>query len=102
MGRSARNLAVALARVPASVVSGASTRRHLERPVRRDGAAVHLEDLDLHYPKVDAAQKKELELARELLGPAEGDGPDKQPPKSGRWSVERSPQSPRKSFAIRK
>jgi PPK2 family polyphosphate:nucleotide phosphotransferase len=36
-----------------------------------------LEDLDLHYPKVDAAQKKELELARELLGPAEGDGPDK-------------------------
>jgi PPK2 family polyphosphate:nucleotide phosphotransferase len=36
-----------------------------------------LEDLDLHYPKVDAAQKKQLELARELLGPPEGDGPDK-------------------------
>ncbi len=30
-----------------------------------------LEDLDLHYPKVDAAQKKQLELARELLGPAD-------------------------------
>ena len=30
-----------------------------------------LEDLDLHYPTVDAAQKKQLELARELLGSAD-------------------------------
>ena len=30
-----------------------------------------LEDLDLHYPRVDAAQKKQLELARQLLGPSD-------------------------------
>jgi hypothetical protein len=35
-----------------------------------------LEDLDLHYPKVDAAQKKQLELARELLGPPDRDRPE--------------------------
>jgi PPK2 family polyphosphate:nucleotide phosphotransferase len=30
-----------------------------------------LEDLDLHYPRVDAAQKHQLELARQLLGPTD-------------------------------
>ena len=51
-------------------------KKWFTRLVVADAVVDALEGLDLHYPKVDAARKKQLELARELLGPPDGDGPD--------------------------
>jgi PPK2 family polyphosphate:nucleotide phosphotransferase len=42
-----------------------------------------LEDLDLHYPKVDAKQRKELEVARALLEAEDDGGKEREPPDAG-------------------